>query len=93
VEAAADPPYLLDLGPIEGRKTVDEVQSPEVEVPGTTKERLSAVTVFRPEGASGALPVILYIHGAGWVFGNDHTHDRLARELARGTGAAVVFVN
>ena len=37
------------------------------------------------------LPVILYIHGAGWVFGNAHTHDRLVRELAVGTGAAVVF--
>jgi acetyl esterase len=27
------------------------------------------------------------------VFGNDHTHGRLARELALGVGAAVVFVN
>jgi acetyl esterase/lipase len=37
--------------------------------------------------------VVLYIHGAGWVFGNDHTHGRLARELALGTGATVVFPN
>ncbi|MFD0851286.1 alpha/beta hydrolase, partial [Actinomadura adrarensis] len=36
---------------------------------------------------------VLYIHGAGWVFGNDHTHGRLARELALGAEAAVVFVN
>jgi acetyl esterase len=35
--------------------------------------------------------VIVYIHGAGWVFGNRHTHDRLVRELAVGVGAAVVF--
>jgi acetyl esterase/lipase len=40
---------------------------------------------------TGTLPVILYIHGAGWVFGNAHTHDRLVRELAVGAGAAVVF--
>ncbi|MGW0421760.1 alpha/beta hydrolase fold domain-containing protein [Streptomyces sp. NPDC003015] len=33
----------------------------------------------------------LYLHGADWVFGNAHTHDRLVRELAVGTGAAVVF--
>ncbi|KJK59321.1 alpha/beta hydrolase [Saccharothrix sp. ST-888] len=95
VEATAKPPYLSDLGPIEGRKTLDELQSPEVEVPGTTKEVLSdpAVTVFRPSDATGPLPVILYIHGAGWVFGNGHTHDRLVRTLARDTGAAVVFVD
>jgi acetyl esterase len=38
------------------------------------------------------LPVILYMHGGGWVLGNADTHDRLVRELAVGTGAAVVFV-
>ena len=47
--------------------------------------------IVRPAGATGVLPTILYIHGAGWVFGNAHTHDRLVRELAVGTGAAVVF--
>src|SRR5687767_6091811 len=92
VEATANPPYLFDLGPAEGRKAVDEVQSPEIVVPGTSRQTLGepALTVYRPEGVSGPLPVILYLHGAGWVFGNDHTHDRLARELAAGTGAAVV---
>ena len=39
-EATASPPYLFDLGPAEGRKTVDEVQSgqiakPEVDVQDT----------------------------------------------------------
>ena len=46
-----------------------------------------------PQGATGPLPVIVYIHGAGWVFGNAHTHDRLIRELAVGANAAVVFPN
>jgi acetyl esterase/lipase len=36
--------------------------------------------------------VILYMHGGGWVLGNADTHDRLVRELAVGTGAAVMFV-
>ncbi|GHE45506.1 esterase [Streptosporangium violaceochromogenes] len=97
-DATANPPYLFDLPPAEGRKAVDEVQTPQIEVPGTTREEVTtpeglSLTVFRDAGASGRLPVILYIHGAGWVFGNDHTHGRLARELAKGTGAAVVFVN
>ncbi len=48
--------------------------------------------IIRPVNTSGeTLPVILYIHGAGWVFGNSHTHDRLIRELATGARAAVVF--
>lgn len=92
-DATAHPPYLFDLGPVKGREAVDEVQSPEVEVPGTTKVSFTepALTIFRPDDTEGPLPVVLYIHGAGWVFGNHHTHDRLARELAIGVGAAVVF--
>jgi acetyl esterase/lipase len=38
------------------------------------------------------MPVILYMHGGGWVLGNADTHDRLVRELAVGAGAAVAFV-
>ena len=43
--------------------------------------------------APAGLAVIVYLHGAGWVFGNHHTHDRLIRELAVGAQAAVVFPN
>lgn len=49
------------------------------------------VRIVRPAGADGALPAILYVHGLGWIFGGPVTHDRLVRELAAGTGAAVVF--
>jgi acetyl esterase len=50
------------------------------------------VRIVRPSGAAGTLPVILYMHGGGWVLGNAGTHDRLVRELACGAGAALVFV-
>ncbi|MFJ9422046.1 alpha/beta hydrolase [Streptomyces sp. NPDC101249] len=99
-EATANPPYLFDLAPAEGRKAVDEVQSGPVEKPAVDDEWVTVeggptgqvrVRVVRPAGVTGTLPVILYIHGAGWVFGNAHTHDRLVRELATGVGAAVVF--
>ncbi|MCX4578764.1 alpha/beta hydrolase [Streptomyces sp. NBC_01571] len=100
VEATANPPYLFDLAPAEGRKAVDEVQSGEMAAPEVDEEWITVsggptgavrVRVVRPAGASGTLPVIVYIHGAGWVFGNAHTHDRLVRELAVGARAAVVF--
>ena len=101
-EATNDPPFLFQLEPDVGRKTVDEVQTPEIDVPGTEKVMTTvdggpsgsvSVSIFRPTDFAGPLPVILFIHGAGWVFGNDHTHGRLARELAKGVGAAVVFPN
>ncbi|SEN35953.1 alpha/beta hydrolase [Actinacidiphila rubida] len=99
-DATANPPYLFDLGPVEGRKAVDEVQSGGitgpavdeqwVEVPGGPTGSVRA-RIVRPAGVTGPLPVVVYLHGAGWVFGNAHTHDRLVRELATGARAAVVF--
>src|SRR5919106_3985489 len=81
-DATADPPYLFDLGPVEGRKTVDEVQAGEIAkppvdiddttIPGGPSGEVS-IRILRPQGASDDLPVILYTHGAGWVFGNAHT--------------------
>lgn len=99
-DATAKPPHLFDLTPEQGRAAVDEVQSGEVAKPAVDIEDITVaggpsgevkVRIIRPEGATGTLPVILYIHGAGWVFGNAHTHDRLVRELAVGANAAVVF--
>ncbi|SFF26455.1 Acetyl esterase/lipase [Actinacidiphila alni] len=98
--ATANPPYLFDLGPEAGRKAVDEVQSGEIAAPEIDEEWVTVqggptgsvrARIVRPKGATGTLPVIVYIHGAGWVFGNARTHDRLVRELATGVGAAVVF--
>lgn len=101
-QATAHPPFLFDLGPIEGRKTVDQVQSGEIEKPDVDIEDTTipggpsgavSIRILRHKNATGQLPVVFYTHGAGWVFGNAHTHDRLIRELAVGTGAAVVFTN
>ncbi|MFI6358317.1 alpha/beta hydrolase [Streptomyces sp. NPDC050743] len=100
VEATANPPYLYDLPTAEGRRAVDEAQSGEIEKPQIDEEWITVpggptgnvrARIVKPAGAEGVLPVILYIHGAGWVFGNAHTHDRLVRELAVGAHAAVVF--
>ncbi|NTU27839.1 alpha/beta hydrolase [Bacillus tequilensis] len=101
-EATANPPYLFDLGPEKGREAVDEVQSDPIDklpvdiedimISGGPGGQVS-VRIMRPQNAPAHLPVIVYIHGAGWVFGNEHTHDRLIRELAVGAQAAIVFPN
>ncbi|GAA1771354.1 alpha/beta hydrolase [Nocardioides hankookensis] len=102
VEATADPPYLFDLSVEEGRKTVDSVQDGDVPAPAVDTEELTipggptgqvSITIYRPAGSVGPLPVILFTHGAGWVFGDAHTHDRLVRELTTRAEAATVFTN
>ncbi|ARC58615.1 Carboxylesterase NlhH [Frondihabitans sp. 762G35] len=99
-EATSNPPFLYQLTPEEGRKAVDGVQDSEIFKPEIDEEWITVeggptgsvpTRIVKPKGATGTLPVILYTHGAGWVFGDAHTHDRLVRDLAVGTGAAVVF--
>jgi len=71
---------LLELVAVEGHRTAD--------VGGDALGLVAERGAFLREGdlyralVAGPLSVIVYIHGAGWVFGNAHTHDRLVRELA-----------
>jgi len=100
VEATAKPPFIHELTPAEARKVLDDVQAAPIDklpvedrwmtVPADVGD--VKVRIVRPAAAIGSLPVILYMHGGGWVLGNADTHDRLVRELAVGVGAAVVFV-
>lgn len=102
VEATANPPYLFDLPVEEGRKSVDAAQDGEFPEPTASRQDLTIdggptgqvdITIYRPAGATGVLPVVLYTHGAGWVFGDLHTHDRLVRELTTRADAATVFTS
>ncbi len=48
--------------------------------------------VYRPKGATGTLPVIVYYQGGGWVIANLDVYDASCRGLAEQTGALVVSV-
>jgi acetyl esterase/lipase len=99
-DAAAQPPFLYQMTPVEARKVLDDIQAGPIDKPDIDEKWFTVpaavgdvrVRIVRPAGAAGELPVILYIHGGGWVLGNAGTHDRLVRELATGVDAAVVFV-
>ncbi|MBF6175336.1 alpha/beta hydrolase [Nocardia blacklockiae] len=100
VDATSQPPFLYQLPPEEGRKAVDSVQDSPIDKPAIDEEWITVeggptgsvrARIVKPQGVTEALPVIVYTHGAGWVFGDAHTHDRLVRDLAVGVHAAVVF--
>jgi acetyl esterase/lipase len=99
-DATAAPPFLYELTPAEARKVLDDVQAAPVAKLAVDEQWVTVpadvgdvrVRIIRPPGATGPLPVILYMHGGGWVLGNAGTHDRLVRELAVGAGAALCFV-
>ena len=100
VDATSTPPFIYELSPDEARKVLDDVQAAPIEKLPVEEHWITVpaevgdvrVRIVRPPDVTDSLPAILYMHGGGWVLGNAHTHDRLVRELAVGTGAAVVFV-
>jgi len=59
----------------------------DIEVPGAVG-RLRA-RVYHPSPGR-TLPVLLYLHGGGWVLGSLDTHDQVCRELAAETGGVVI---
>lgn len=99
-DANAPHPRIYELAPEEGRVLLEEVQESPVNKYSVDIEDLMVDTgewgklnirLVRPEGNMDKLPVIFYIHGAGWVFGSAQTHDKLIRELAVRTNSVVVF--
>jgi acetyl esterase/lipase len=96
----AKPPFIWDLDYPAARKILDDAQAAPVEKLPIDEEWISVpsdygdarVRIIKPQGAGSGLPVILYMHGGGWVLGNAATHDRLVRELAVGAKAALAFV-
>jgi acetyl esterase len=101
-ELSAKPPLIFEVPLEKARQIFDDLQSSAVEKPpAEIEDRVIpwdpggevSVRIVRPPQAPAALPVIVYLHGGGWVVGNAHTHDRLIRELAVRVQAAVVFVN
>ena len=99
--AAGDTPPIHTLSPANARAVLVGAQAGPIGKPAAKLEDTMLpvgprgsvrVRIVRPAGGDGILPVVMYFHGGGWVLGDASTHDRLARELAHGAGAAVVIV-
>ena len=97
---ASKPPLIFQLPPEKGREVLEKMQdSPVYKYPAEIK-RLQfesdnwgtfKIYFVIPSNLQGIPSVIYYIHGAGWVFGSFHTHEKLVRELAARTNSILVF--
>ncbi|GGK82574.1 acetylhydrolase [Planomonospora parontospora subsp. parontospora] len=91
---------LAELTPeaIAGMRALDgfaEQRGPVVPLPVVRDGSAAGVPVrvYRADDGDHPLPVIVYFHGGGWVFGSVARNDALARDLAVRTGAVVVSVD
>ncbi|AYV84633.1 MAG: lipase, partial [Hyperionvirus sp.] len=71
-----------------------DVPTENIDIPINDSPLNFSITLIRPKSLHmKSIPVLLYLHGAGFVMGNKETHERLVRELAFGADIAVAFVN
>lgn len=93
-------PLIFQLPPEQGRKVLEKAQdAPVYKYPAditvseidTGEGGTIPVYFVAPQTVSKIRGVIFYIHGAGWVFGSFHTHEKLVRELAARTDSLLIF--
>ena len=95
------PGFDLEADPAEARAFYEQMNVPDASIPmGGVVDRTIpgpageiAVRIYTPEAARGALPVLVYFHGGGFVIGGLETHDGTCRQLARGAECLVVSVD
>jgi acetyl esterase len=93
-------PALYELPLADVRKAVDGAQA-GVPMPDVAEAWFTVpaevgdvrVLIIKPRGAEAQLPVVLYMHGGGWILGSAFSHGRLAGELAVAADAAVAFID
>jgi acetyl esterase len=93
------PKPFHEMTPVESREFISMLTEPsetpvhsisERTVPGPAGDLL--VRVYRPS-AEPDLPLLVYLHGGGWVFGDLETLDDSCRRLASGAGCIAVSVD
>lgn len=97
---SAVPPMIFQLPPEQGRRILENAQDmPVYKYPAnisvrhvdTGKWGTIPVYFIAPQNLTAIRHAVFYIHGAGWVFGSFHTHEKLVRELSARTNSLVIF--
>jgi acetyl esterase len=81
----------LILKALESRSSIpglpNKVEVRDVAISGALSGRL-----YTPPNSAGPLPVLVYLHGGGWVAGTTATHDPFCRLLSEAAGVIIASV-
>jgi acetyl esterase len=98
----ADAPPFHAMSPAEARHAYAE-RAEVLDLPRAPLARVDDFTIPADDGtplparlyadSRGRLPLLLYLHGGGFVIGSLETHDSLCRQLALRSGCAVVALD
>ncbi len=96
---------VADMSPAEARRHIEDFvrkwdldpkppigAADDLKIPGPEAGQTLAARRYRPSGAGGALPLVVFFHAGGYVFGGIETHDSFCRLIAEGAGCLVLSV-
>jgi acetyl esterase len=82
---------MLIVRALESRSSIpglpNKVEARDIAISGKLSGRL-----YTPAHSSKTLPVLVYLHGGGWVAGSVATHDPFCRLLSEAAGVIIVSV-
>lgn len=103
LDHSADNPPMETLPPPIARQAYRELSAalgaPTPAIGSVTERSIDgpggalALRLYTPQGAATGLPLLLYLHGGGWVIGDLETHDAVCRTLCHAAQTVVVAVD
>lgn len=94
---------VSDLSPPEARDAIErfvakwdlkprpDIGSVEdISIPGGAPGVELPARIYRPAGTEGALPILVFVHAGGYVFGSIETHDSFCRLICAGAECLVL---
>jgi acetyl esterase len=93
----ANRPPLHAMTPVQARAAyaaaAEVLEPPRAPLPRVEDLSVAGRPARLYAAGTGRLPVLLYLHGGGFVIGGLETHDSLCRQLARRSGGAVLALD
>ncbi len=99
-------PRVADLSPADARRHIEafvrkwdlDPRPPvgaveDLTIPASGPDREIPARLYRPAAAEGALPLVVFFHAGGYVFGSIATHESFCRLIAAGAGCLVLSVD
>jgi acetyl esterase/lipase len=80
--------YLMSL-----RKTSEDILVENVFIPGTEDRTKIRLRIYKSKSAAAATPVLIWLHGGGYVIGKPEMDDRSCADYVRELGLSVVSVD
>ena len=99
-------PQVADMSPEDARRHIeafvrkwDLKPAPRIgavedlTMPGPDADQTIRARLYRPSAAEGALPLMVFFHAGGYVFGSIGTHESFCRLISDGAGCLVLSVD